>query len=205
MRRLEPGRHAVRGGGHRGDGGDASQLDPVLGARARRVKLLPSCSISPSADAERLGGQPAGPWRAARARPARRRCRPRRRRGWRRCPRRARCRAVSPPTMLTSAGVTPSSSAAIWASVVSSPWPCDGTPVKTVTRPAASARIGRALERAHPGQLHVARDADAEPPAALASAPALARQRARSPPSPARGAGPPGSRRCRRSRGREPR
>ena len=31
MRRLEPRRHAVRGGGHRGYGGDAPQLDPTLG------------------------------------------------------------------------------------------------------------------------------------------------------------------------------
>ena len=31
MRGLEPRRHAVRGGGHRGYGGDAPQLDPTLG------------------------------------------------------------------------------------------------------------------------------------------------------------------------------
>ena len=52
----------------------------------------------------------------------------------------ARCPRCRRPRRVTSAGVTPSSSAAIWASVVSSPWPCEVTPVNTVTRPAASTR-----------------------------------------------------------------
>ena len=54
--------------------------------------------------------------------------------------------AVSPATTVTSAGVTPSSSAATWASVVSSPWPWVDTPLHAEMRPAASTRT-RALSK----------------------------------------------------------
>ena len=47
---------------------------------------------------------------------------------------------------VTSSGVTPSSSAAIWASVVSSPWPWVVAPLHAVMRPAASTRT-RALSK----------------------------------------------------------
>ena len=40
--------------------------------------------------------------------------------------------AVSLCTTWTSAGVTPSASAAIWAKIVAVPWPCGESPVWTV-------------------------------------------------------------------------
>jgi len=46
--------------------------------------------------------------------------------------------AVSPWTTCTSSMPTPNSSAAIWAKVVSSPWPCGEAPVITVTAPDGS-------------------------------------------------------------------
>ena len=72
--------------------------------------------------------------------------------------------------------MTPSSSAAIWASVVSRPWPCDGTPVKTVEPPRGVGADGRALERPHAGQLDVARDAHAQQPARLPGVTTFLRQ-----------------------------
>ena len=47
---------------------------------------------------------------------------------------------VSPWITVTSSGVTPSSSATIWANVVAVPWPWGEVPVSTVTRPEASTR-----------------------------------------------------------------
>src|ERR1022692_4047529 len=46
--------------------------------------------------------------------------------------------AVSPCSTITSSSGTPNSSAAIWAKVVSSPWPCGEVPVMTVTLPDGS-------------------------------------------------------------------
>src|SRR5206468_7539131 len=78
--------------------------------------------------------------------------------------------SVSPPMTLTSSGVTPSSSAAIWASVVSSPCPCDGTPVKTEMRPAASARIVAPSKGPTPVSFDVACDTEAKQATLPASA-----------------------------------
>ena len=46
--------------------------------------------------------------------------------------------SVSPRTTDTASNGTPSSDATIWATVVSSPWPCDVTPASTVTAPEGS-------------------------------------------------------------------
>jgi len=48
--------------------------------------------------------------------------------------------SVSPRTTETVANGTPSTDATIWATVVSSPWPCDVTPASTVTAPEGSIR-----------------------------------------------------------------
>jgi hypothetical protein len=46
--------------------------------------------------------------------------------------------AVSLCTTWTSAGVTPSASATIWAKIVAVPWPCGESPVWTVIWPDGS-------------------------------------------------------------------
>ena len=48
--------------------------------------------------------------------------------------------SVSPRTTLTASYGTPSSSATIWAIVVSVPCPCEVTPASTVTAPEGSMR-----------------------------------------------------------------
>ena len=45
---------------------------------------------------------------------------------------------VSPVVTKTSSMRTPSSWATIWAKTVSCPWPCDVSPVDTLTRPLVS-------------------------------------------------------------------
>jgi len=42
MRRLQAGRHAVRGSGHRGNRGEAAELDPAIGigALGKRMAVL---------------------------------------------------------------------------------------------------------------------------------------------------------------------
>ena len=57
--------------------------------------------------------------------------------------------AVSPWTILTAQGETASSRAAIWAKVVSRPWPCTLEPVAAMKRPFPS-RVTDALSHPWP-------------------------------------------------------
>ena len=144
------------------------------GARARprtRTHAVRQCRDR-RARLELVRGDRPAPSRARRARrgwPRRRRAR---RCGWRRC----RCRAGPPRCRRgrtrTSSTATPSSSATIWASVVSCPCPWQARPKIAVHRAARLHAHGRALGarrdvgagrdgdgRADAGQLHVRGDA----------------------------------------------
>ena len=122
--------------------------------------------------------------------------------------------SVSPSCTSTSSGGMPSSSATIWANVVSWPWPCDLTPSLRIALPVGWTRSSAESNMRSPTMSYVlagpgaddlgeatrARSRSAVPPRAPPPAPRAApRSRA----SRARGPSPPGSRPSRR-RSRSP-
>ena len=195
-----PGSSAHRPADRRvGRAGDLRPADPALGA-PRTTRLAPSDRTRRRRATTPAAGRP-GPSRARgpAARPAGRRCRRPPCCGCRTSPSPAWVSAVSPKRSVSRSTRTPSASATICASTVSTPWPIGIAPLMTVMLPSDSTRTAP-LSQPADGVLDEGRDPDADQLAARAAL-GLARPQpgvlGRAGPASRAGAG---SRRCRRWR-----